>query len=557
MKRVTMRLAMMGLVSTMLCVTPAFGASVSISGTVKDADGKPVAGVTIGIRTNSSATAVTGADGSFKLSGEYTPYKSPRPDFPSVVMEKVMANSVLLTAAKAGCMPTRVVTKDNASGVQITLYPAPAGKVTLVGNLLGSSHMLGLCDAAAKEKHTFMLAFDGTPGIKAEFAQILKDFWPDGSSLDGDSALELENQLIERLQFNLDGPQEAAMWKEIKQHAYVSAVTVTGEIHEKPGTPWPQPWISTESFGPTTFKYPAKVMAAPKPFFLPNKPPLEIKINDKLTIKCIYVPPGRFYMGCPLIQIMHAEESPQHMATLTKGFYMAETPITYELYAAVTGDTTAGDCKNYDPKMGKWFKSSKTKENMNMDPQSAAGLSCQMFKDFCKKFTELTGKKVRQPTATEWEWAARVGVSDPCCLLDGKGRVYPNMPPVEFDPFAPVKNTAPNAWGFYQIAVMGSTERFFDTEKGHASSKGDLVDPIFPVKEDTTNPVGKHAWNVHAGAGGGDCPIMTMFRTGGTRGLPFEDEWNKCTSRERLVIEGDVTPAASTGAGVKPETKKE
>ena len=252
MIRLTMRLAMMGLVSTMLCEAPAFGASVSISGTVKDADGKPVAGVAIGIRTNSGATAVTGADGSFKLSGEYTPYKSPRPDFPSVVMEKIMASSVLLTGTKAGLMQARSLVKDNASGVQITMYPMPSGKVTLVGNLLASAHVLGMTKAADQEKHTFMIAFDGTPGIRAAFDQILKDFWPDGSSLDGDSALELENQLVERLQFNLDGPQEAAMWKEVKQHAYVSAVTLTGEIHEKPGTPWPQPWISTESFGPTT-----------------------------------------------------------------------------------------------------------------------------------------------------------------------------------------------------------------------------------------------------------------------------------------------------------------
>jgi len=552
-----MRLAMMGLVSTMLCEAPAFGASVSISGTVKDADGKPVAGVAIGIRTNSGATAVTGADGSFKLSGEYTPYKSPRPDFPSVVMEKIMASSVLLTGTKAGLMQARSLVKDNASGVQITMYPMPSGKVTLVGNLLASAHVLGMTKAADQEKHTFMIAFDGTPGIRAAFDQILKDFWPDGSSLDGDSALELENQLVERLQFNLDGPQEAAMWKEVKQHAYVSAVTLTGEIHEKPGTPWPQPWISTESFGPTTFKYPDKVMGAPKPFLVPNKPPLEIKINDKLTIKCIYVPPGRFYMGCPLIQIWHCQESPQHMVTLTKGFYMAETPITYELYAAVTGDTTAGDSKNYDPKLGKFFRSSKTKENMNMDPQSAAGLSCQMFKDFSEKFTAITGKKVREPTASEWEWVARVGVSDPCCTPNCKNRVFPTLPAVEYDPFAPVKNTPPNAWGFYQIAVYGSTERFFDTERAHATSKGDLVDPAFPVKEDDTNPVGKHSWSVHSGAGGGDYPIMTMFRTGGTRGLPFEDEWNKCTLRQRIVIEGEVTPAASTRAGARPEAKKE
>jgi len=400
--------------------------------------------------------------------------------------------------------------------------------------------MLGLGPVADKEKHVFMIAFDGTPGIKAEFAQILKDFWPDGSSLDGDSALELENQLIDRLQFNLDGPQEAAMWKEVKQHAYCTAVTVTGEIHEKAGTPWPQPWIATESFGPTTFKYPGKVMGATKPFVLPNKPPLEIKINDTISIKFIYCPPGRFYMGCQLIQIPHWEESPQHMVTLTKGFYMAETPITYELYAAVTGDTTASDKKNYDPKLGKYFKLSKTKADMNLDPQSAAGLTCQMFNNFCKQLAEKTGKKFRMPTGSEWEYAARVGVSDPCCSRNGDNRDFTTLPPAEMDPFAPVKNTPPNAWGFYQMVVYGSSERNGDGEKGHASSKGDLVDPVFPVKEDATDPVGKHAPNVHAGAGNPSYPIMQLLRTGGTRGYPFEVEWNNFASRQRIVVDADA-----------------
>ena len=358
-----------------------FGATVAITGTVKDADGKPLAGVAIGIRTNSSATAVSGADGSFKLAGEYTPYKSPRADFPSVVMEKVMAKSVLLTGTKAGLMQARTIVRDNASGVQITMYPAPSGKVTLIGNLLAPAHVFGMTKAAMEEKRVFMIAFDGTPGIRATFDQILKEFWPDGSSLDGDSALELENQLVERLWFNLDGSKEAEMWKNVKAHPYVSAVTVTGEIHEKPDSPWPQPWVSVESFGSATFTYPAKVMGVAKPFIMPNKPPLVLKIDDKVSIKLIYCPPGRFYMGCPLIQVPHWQESPQHMVTLTKGFYLSETPITYEQYGAVTGDTTAGDKKNYDPKLAKIFKFSKTKEDMDMDPQAAAGLSCQMYKN--------------------------------------------------------------------------------------------------------------------------------------------------------------------------------
>ena len=448
-------------------------------------------------------------------------------------MEKIMAQSVLLTGAKAGLMQARTIAKDNASGVQLTMYPAPSGKVTLVGNLLATAHLQGMTKAAMEDPRVYLLAFDGTPGIRATFDQILKDFWPDGSSLDGDSAQELENQLVERLMFNVDGSQQHAMWGRVNAHPYDGAAAVTGEIHENPAAQG-QLWLSADAFAPATFKYPDKVMGATKPFIMPTKPPLELKINDKVTFKLIHVPPGRFYMGCPLIQVPHWQESPQHMVTLTKGFYMAETPITYEQYGAVTGDNSAGDCKNYDPKLLGKFK---TKPDQNMDPQCAAGLSCQMFKNFCTKFSEKTGKKVRLPTFSEWEWVARCGTSDPCCSPDASKRDFPTLPPIEKEPFAPVKNTPPNVWGFYQICVNGCSERFSDNEKFHSTSKGDLVDPSGPVKEDDTDPVGKHAVQVHAGGGGSGYPIMELLRTGGTRGVPFEPEWNNAAKRQRIVIE--------------------
>ena len=274
-------------------------------------------------------------------------------------------------------------------------------------------------------------------------------------------------------------------------------------------------------------------MGATKPFIMPNKPPLVLKIDDKVSIKCLYVPPGRFYMGCPLIQVPHWQESPQHMVTLTRGFYLSETPITYEQYGAVTGDTTAGSKTNYNPQFIKRLKS----PELDMDPQSSAGLSCQMYKNFCAKIKEKTGKKVRMPTFSEWEWAARCGTSDPSCSPNAARREFPTLPTVEYNPYAPVKKTPPNAWGFYQICVMGSSERFLDGEKFHSTSKGDLVDPSDPVKADDMDPIGKHDWNVHAGGGGADYPIMELLRTGGTRGLPFEDEWNKCHTRQRIVVE--------------------
>lgn len=523
------------------------GATVSVSGVVKDQDGKPIAGVSIGIRDinahkGTSVTAVSAEDGSFKLSGEYTSYKSPNPKFASVVMEKLMAKSVLVTSDKKGYMPVRVLAKDSAAGVQLTMYPAIAGKVTLVGNLLATAHLQGMTKAAMEdpEQHVYLLAFDGTPGIKAEFAQILKDFWPDDINLDGDSALELENQLAERLLFNLDGPQQKAMWAKVKAHPYDGAASVTGEVHEKDAPPG-QVWISTSACESTTFKYPDKVMSPTKPLVMPDKnKAVEVKLNDKVSIRFIYVPPGRFYMGCPLIQIPHWQESPQHMVTLTKGFYMAETPLTYEQYGLITGDTAAGDSKNYDAKLGKYFKLSRTKEDQNMDPQSAAGLSCQMFSDFCKKFKDKTGKAVRLPTNSEWEYAARCGVSNPCCSPNGSKREFPTNPPAENDPFAPVKNTQPNVWGFYQMIVFGSSERTSDSQGFHATSKGDLVDPSGPVKADSADPVGKHEPNDHAAAGNPEYPIMELLRTGGTRGYPFEGEWNNFAKRQRLVLVEDA-----------------
>ena len=57
------------------------------------------------------------------------------------------------------------------------------------------------------------------------------------------------------------------------------------------------------------------------------------------------------------------------------------------------------------------------------------------------------------------------------------------------------------------------------------------------MKEDDTDPVGKHDVNVHAGGGGGDYPIMELLRTGGTRGYPFEPEWNNFAKRQRIVVE--------------------
>lgn len=527
--KTTVTVAIMAVMSLSLAL--AIGADVSITGTLKDSAGKPLGGVTVGVQ-NSTIKAVSADDGSFKLAGAAGAPASQ----PSGVLGKILAGKVPVAAAKEGFMPVRVLAKDNAAGLQLTMYPVLKGNVTLIGNLLGSAHTLGIGRAADAEHSVFMLAFDGDPGIRAEFDQIVNDYWPEGGTLDGDAARELENQFMERLKCNLDGPMYDKMWNEVKQHPYVNAVTVTGEVRYE-DKPLGNRWISTTSYGSTKFKYPEKMVAPYKPLVMPDKPKLEIKLNDKVSITLIHVPAGRFYMGCPLYQIPHWQEGPQHMVTLTKGYYMAETPLTYEQYAAVTGETTANEYKDY-----------KTGAPGTKDPRSAAGLSCKMFLNFCKLFSEKTGKVVRPPTAAELEYAARCGCSNPSCSPDGSKRVFPMDPAVEQKYDAPLKNTAPNAWGFYQMLVFKSSERTSDEEGASASEHKDVVDPHYPVKQDSMEVVPESASGSnarqHCCKGSEGFPIQEMMRSGCGRGIPFENEWNNMAKRERIVIEDDGKPVA-------------
>jgi len=384
------------------------------------------------------------------------------------------------------------------------------GTVTLTGNLLCSTHVLGMVPAADKEHSVFMIAFDGVPAVKAEFDQIVNDYWPKGGSLSGDGARELENQFMQRLKYNLDGPKMEAMWKEVCQHAYVTAVSVTGEARTDAEG---RRWISVTAYGPARFRYPDKMMAPYKPLVMPAKPPLDLKLSNAVSMRCIYVAPGKFYMGCPLYQIPHWEEGPQHMVTLTKGYYLAETPVTYEQYAAVTGDVAAGAGK---------------------DPQSAAGLSCQMFANFCKILAAKTRRTVRPPSSAEWEYAARVGVSNPS---------FPsNDPPVERNYAAKVTATRPNAWGFYQMKVGKSSERTSDAQGPSANEHREMVDPRYPVKQDSMDPIPEGGPpNGHCAKGSDDYPIQEMMRTGCGRGVPFQEEWNNMAKRERVLVEDAPT----------------
>jgi formylglycine-generating enzyme required for sulfatase activity len=166
------------------------------------------------------------------------------------------------------------------------------------------------------------------------------------------------------------------------------------------------------------------------------------------------------------------------MVTLTKGFYMAEHPVTEEMFQAVVG--------------GKPGKEKTSK--------AAANVSCAGMYEFCRAVSQNNGRKVRVPTAAEWEYAARVGTSNPTFR-----EKYSYLDSTSPRPL-PVKSKAPNAWGFYDL-VSNGWERVSDSSD--QLDHQDMVDPQHMPAEDqgTADRTKKHR---HFGKGNGAYAISEV-----------------------------------------------
>jgi hypothetical protein len=341
--------------------------------------------------------------------------------------------------------------------------PSPGSEVTLVCNVLSNVH------TGEKEKAVFLIAYDGTPEAKAEFEKVLADFCPE-KGLDADAAVKLQDQFMSRLRYYVDGPLVDAMWK-AAEYTVRGPKAVTGKVSVRDG----RRWITVTAWKDAAFTFPAKVMAPDKPFVTPDKPPLVLKIREGLTLTCPYVPAGRFLMGEPYWQCPHWQEDPPHVVTLSKPFYMAECPVTQEIFEVV----------------------------MSSNPSAVKGpklpvtqVDCVAMYKFCQLLSEKTGRKVRVPTAAEWEYAARAGTSN-LTLPERYAFLNSNAKDAYDSPPLPVKSKKANAWGFFDMH-SGWWERVSDSPAvlDHAA----VTDPEHIPAEDKAEATRsqKHA---HVGKG--------------------------------------------------------
>jgi formylglycine-generating enzyme required for sulfatase activity len=329
--------------------------------------------------------------------------------------------------------------------------PAAAAEVTLKGSLICN----GACipDPKAADHVLVLFAIDGTAEVRAEVERIMKDDYP-ARGLDADAAQKVMDRFSARLKYYLapDSPALPGRKNTGPGHYCMPATAsaVTGTVSEKDG----KKWITATRIESCKLKYPDKMFAAEKPFVMPRQEPLLLKVGDRLTLRCVPIPAGKFLMGTPFcLWPYHLEEYP-HRVTLTRDYYLSEIPITQEMYEAVMGNNPS------------------TVKGPQLPVQNPSFADIQKF---CDLVSQKNGKKVRLPTSAEWEYAARVGTSSP-----GFAEKYKDQNSSGSEGYKSplkVKSKKPNAWGLYD---MPSCWWEITGDKAAYHVRKSVVDPHYP-----------------------------------------------------------------------------
>ena len=111
-----------------------------------------------------------------------------------------------------------------------------------------------------------------------------------------------------------------------------------------------------------------------------------------------WCPPGTFMMGSPESETGRSSDETQHEVTLTRGFWMLETPVTQSMWEKVTGS---------NPSL---FKGAQ------LPVEQVSWEDCQQFIDLLNAHlagTPGSGYRFSLPTEAQWEYACRAGTTTP------------------------------------------------------------------------------------------------------------------------------------------------
>ena len=160
-----------------------------------------------------------------------------------------------------------------------------------------------------------------------------------------------------------------------------------------------------------------------------------------------WCPPGTFTMGSPADESGRYDDETQHRVTLTKGFWMGETPVTNGLWKSVMGIYP-----EYKEELLEAAKEAGVEFiGDNCPAGSVSWNDCQVFlRQLNAKVP--SGWRFELPTEAQWEYACRAGTTG---AYGGTGRLNDMgvcFEPERLCPFQlAVGQKTPNAWGLYDM----------------------------------------------------------------------------------------------------------
>lgn len=143
--------------------------------------------------------------------------------------------------------------------------------------------------------------------------------------------------------------------------------------------------------------------------------PPSVKRNPRDGQAYVWIPPGSFQMGHEYDTVIYTaeDERPVHSVSITRGFWMGQTPVTWHAFKEMT---------ERDQMLRRLFEEVRKK---NYSPDNAV---TYITWDEARQYSEIVG--MRLPTEAEWEWASRGSMPNLKVGLDYRstkvGRQMPN-----------------------------------------------------------------------------------------------------------------------------------
>ena len=198
----------------------------------------------------------------------------------------------------------------------------------------------------------------------------------------------------------------------------------------------------------------------PKPSVMDKGGNKEYTVNG-IMFKMIAVAGGTFTMGATSEQQNYDNDEKQTHTVTLSDYYIGETEVTQELWAAVMDSNPS------------WFTG-----NMQRPVEYVSWDDCQTF---IQKLNRLTGANFRLPTEAEWEFAARGGRNSRGYQYSGSSNLGDVAWYKDNSSYTthPVKTKSPNELGIYDMS--GNVYEWCQDWKGPYSSSSQ-TNPTGPSK---------------------------------------------------------------------------